>query len=312
LTSLDIFSGALTTFPASIGDLAKLKNLALDAYHVHRLPESFRKLSYVEYVHISMGRAEHTLMSDSRNREQQRTTDVADFDELKIMSWQYRRKHLEQYSLKKLETLLCSMPRNHDVGEEEKGIVKDIFCNRSIKLDRIFKWTPETIRRVVEVSDTFLEAWEEGFRKAKAMIDILYEQETDKDAFWDHYAVEITLAPQILIKDKKTGDWEYPYDGVYSALMDYLPDFELELQIGGGEYDPATKDESGFRRDPHISRDVNWIYEGFGDIDLKDHSICQAIHVLYSHCDWAKEDILKINNIQSEVKVIRLHDSGAF
>jgi Leucine-rich repeat (LRR) protein len=305
LTRLSIFSGALTIFPASIGNLKKLKSLALDAYHVHKLPESFKKLSYVKDLSISMGRDEQKMLLDSRNRKKQRNTAVVDFDELKDMSWQYRWKFLGQYSLKKLEALLCSVPRKRDVGDEEKEIVKAIVFNRGKKLNRAFKWTPETIKRVVEVNDTFLEAWEEGFSKAKAMIDILYENETDKASFWDNYAVEITLDPQILIKDNKTGDWEYPYGGVYSVLMDYLSDFELEIDIGGREYDPATKDESGFRQDPQISRDVNWIYEGFGDIDLKDHYICHAFHVLYSHYDWAKEDILKINSIESEVKVIR-------
>ncbi|MDR3200265.1 MAG: hypothetical protein LBT68_02290 [Spirochaetales bacterium] len=117
--------------------------------------------------------------------------------------------------------MLCSAPDHSSAADIEKEIVKDIFCKRC-RLNRRFSWTPENIKRVALVSDKFLAAWEEGFSRAKTMIDMLYEKETDKDAFWENHDVEIFLHPDILVKDEETGEWDSPCDNVYSVLLDYL------------------------------------------------------------------------------------------
>jgi hypothetical protein len=95
--------------------------------------------------------------------------------------------------------------------------------------------------------------------------------------------------------------------------MDYLDsEFELNIHIGENDYNPTTKDESGFREDIHICRDLSWNIEGFGDIDLAEQYICYAIHVLYSHNEWANKDILKINRISSRVKITFQGEGGIF
>jgi hypothetical protein len=76
--------------------------------------------------------------------------------------------------------------------------------------------------------------------------------------------------------------------------------FGLSIHIN---YDPLTKSEEDFRQNTFIKRDLSWNIEGFGDIDLADYYICYALHVLYSHNEWANEDICRINNILCEVKV---------
>jgi Leucine-rich repeat (LRR) protein len=311
LEHLDIFSGALTAFPESLWNLKKLKYLSLDAYHVKELPESFKKLSYVEQQSIDIGRKEPDYVRKSRNRQKKRSDTVVDFEELQYMGYQYRGKILEKYSLKELEALLCSAP-TYSVTENDKEIVKDILFKRSCRLNRRFSWTEENIKRIATVSDKFLAAWEEGFAKAKTMIDIFYEKETDKDAFWHNYTVEIILHPYIFAKDEKTGEWEYPYSGVYFVLTEYLPEWDLTMDIGGRDYNPATKDEKGFRENINSNHELSWNIEGFGDIDLKDQYICYAIHVLYSHNEWANKDILKINSIDAEIRVTYLHNSGVF
>jgi Leucine-rich repeat (LRR) protein len=310
LKHLDIFSGALAAFPESMGKLKKLETLWLDAYHVQELPASFEKLSYVKNKNINTGRKEQAVRSFLCAKK--RDASVPGFDELKYMSHKYRRKIFEKFSVRQLETLLCSAPRRHNAGELEKEIVKNIILVRCCRLNRKFKWTAENIRRITEVSDKFLAAWEEGFVKAKVVIDMLYEKAEDKDRFWDNYDAEIILDPEILLPDTVSGEFEYPVNGVYSVLMDYFnAEFELDLALSG-DYDPETKNENGFRENIHINHDLSWNIEGFGDIDLKDHYICYAIYVLYSHNNWANADILKINNISSEVRVTCLHNTGPF
>jgi hypothetical protein len=311
LKSLEIFSGVLTAFPESMGKLKNLKSLYLDAQMVIDLPDSFSKLSYVKQKHIVTGGRERKITYPSPVKKA--GTVAVDFDDLANMSGRYRRKILEACSLKELEALLRRAPHHFQTGETGKEIVLDILLRRKILLDRKFEWSPENIRRIVTVSDKFLAAWEAGFAKAKSIIDILYEKEPDKEAFWDNYAVEITLDPQILVKNPETGEFEYPGDTVYPVLVDYLAaEYELNISVGENDYNPATKDESGFREDSHVSRKLSWNIEGFGDIDLADQYICYAIHILYSHHEWANEDILKINYIDSQVEITHLSNGDIF
>jgi Leucine-rich repeat (LRR) protein len=308
LKSLEIFSGALTVFPKSMGKLRNLKSLYLDAHNVVNLPESFRELSYVKQKHIVTGGRERKIAYPSPVKRS--GTAAIDFDDLKYMSWRYRRKILGACSLKELEDLLHRAPHHFRAGETGKDIVRDILLRRKILLNRKFKWIPENIRRIATVSGKFLAAWEAGFAKAKSVIDVLYEKEPDKEAFWDNYDVELTLEPEILIKNPESSEFEYPDNTVYPVLIDYL-DSNNALNIGI-KYNPATKDESGFREDLHISRKLSWNIEGFGDIDLADQYICYAIHILYSHHEWANEDILRINSIDSQVSITRLSKGGIF
>jgi Leucine-rich repeat (LRR) protein len=308
LKNLYIFSGALTAFPKSIGRLRNLKSLYLDAHNVQSLPVSFWGLPYIRDKTIIIGGAEQEMLRPSRRH----TGKNADFENLKKMSYRYRWKILEIYSLKELETLIVSAPGRRKADETEKEIVGDMLRERRRRLNRKFKWTPENIDRAAAVSDMFLAAWEEGYAKAKFIIDALYEKETDKAAFWEKYEAEIILDPEILFPDTETGEPEYPRDNVYEVLMDYLDsEFEMNISINGDEdYNPVTKEERGFRENIHICRDLSWNIEGFGDIDLAGKYICYALHILYSDNEWANEDILKINSISSQVRITSRYDAG--
>jgi hypothetical protein len=77
-----------------------------------------------------------------------------------------------------------------------------------------------------------------------------------------------------------------------------------------GHYNPETKDEGSLREGIFLSRDLSWNIEGFGDIELADYYICYALHILYSHNNWAYEDILRINYIDAEVRVTQRMDTG--
>jgi Leucine-rich repeat (LRR) protein len=311
LKNLDIFSGALTAFPESMGTLRNLKSLRLDAQHVLKAPGSFRELSYVKERSIIIGGRGQNIENPSQAKKT--GASVVDFDDLMRMSWRYRWKILERCSLKALENLLRHAPHYYSAGVTEKEIVKNILLKRSRLLNRKFEWTRENISRIVQVSDKFLAAWEAGFAKAKSVIDILYENEPDKEAFRDKYGVEIILEPEIRVKNPDNGEFEYPDDTVYSVLMDYLAGgIDLTISINGNDYDPVTHDESGFWENSHVSRRLSWNIEGFGDIDLADQYICYAIHVLYSHHEWANEDILKISDINSRLTITHRSNSGVF
>jgi len=297
LKHLDIFSGALTSFPESIGNLKKLKHIELDAYNVKELPASFSKLSYIKNPNIEIGKKEPVL---AEKKNTVKKGNLLCFEDFLTMSWQYRGEILKSYSLKQLETLIISAPSRYEASKEDEELFKDIMLVRYCKIRDKFKWTEENKKRIAKVSDEFLKAWEDGYAKAKSIIDTLYEKEPNKDDFHKNYIIEIILHPDFLFDDEnkdEVRDME-----LYNKITSYL-NTDVDLNIFRIEYDPVTKKEDDFRADSYICRDLSWNIEGFGDIELKDYYICYAIHILYSHNNWAFSDIPKINSIGTEIRV---------
>jgi len=299
LEHLDIFSGALRNFPESMSRLKKLKRIGLDAYNVIEIPASFKKLSYVKNLQIDIGKKEPVLPQKKKSRRRV----PVNFEELLNMSYSYRRKILESYSIKQLEDLIRSL-NTYQISKEDRDLFKDIMLERYCRIRGKFKWTEENKKRIAKVSDEFLKAWEEGYSKAKIIIEALYEKEQDKKSFNDKYYIELILYPEFTFEDDELGEDEDYEDSdwrTYDVITTYLqPEVSLSICI---KYDPVTKDESDFRTNGHIKRDLSWNIEGFGDIDLKDYYICYAIHELYSHNDWAFSDIPKINSIRTEIQI---------
>ena len=294
LKSVNIFSGALTSLPESICNLKKLKTLSIDAYNVNKLPDTFKKLSYVKNPNVHIG-SEKPKFPQQKVIKKKRGIS---FDELTRMNYRYRWQILETYSVKELEALLRSAPYHNSASVGEKEVFKDIMMVRRNMLNRKFKWTDENKKRIAKVSDEFTKAWEDGYSKAKTLLETLYKKEKNKKSFKDNYAAEIILHPDV-VREEEGGLYTNP---LFDTIIGYL-NLEVDLNIYV-KYDPVTKNENSFRRSIHINRDLSWNIEGFGDIDLEGYYICYALHILYSHNEWAFEDIPKINRIAVEVRVI--------
>jgi Leucine-rich repeat (LRR) protein len=289
-----IVSGALTAFPESIGNLKELKYLSIDTYNVKKLPLSFNKLSYLKRSSVCIGKEEPAFMMNihskpSGNNKKRKI----DFNEFISMGHTYRWKLLESYSVKQIESLLKAAPRFNESSNEGKEVVRDFMMIRSRKLNKIFKWTDENIKQTVKTGGAFIKAWEDSFNKVKKMLEAL-EQTKEK------YHVEIILRPEIL--SDETDDIE-----LYSTMTNYLKaEYEMSICLN---FDSNNKEESlkkmeeDFNNDLNIRNELSWNIEGFGDIELKDHYICYALHTLYSHNNWAKGDIIKINNILAEIRI---------
>jgi Leucine-rich repeat (LRR) protein len=295
LKEIDIITGALTELPESMGSLRNLKSVRIDAYNVKKIPDSFKNLPNKKNIIIETGLSKPDLLW---NKDSYKKRGAPCFSELVFLSWRYRRELLKTYSIKQIETLLCSAPNYYNASGNDKELFKQIIAERSRRLNRKFKWTNENIKRIVKISDEFLKAWEDGFVRAKMMIDTLYENERDKDSFNDKYDLEITLDPVFMYEDDENED---PAVQLYETIFSYLnPEWEFNMSI---KYDPAAKNEEDFWGNIHISREQNWNILGLGDTELADQYICYALHILYDHYNWAFEDIMKINNISSEIKV---------
>jgi Leucine-rich repeat (LRR) protein len=294
LKSLDIFSGALIAFPESIGSLKKLVRLNLDTYNFKKLPGSFKKLSYIKYSKIQIGQNEQALQW---KKDTAKKSSPASFEEFLVMSGQYRKKIFKPYSIKQLEALLCSLPQDSASIKKGKELFKDIMLERKCKLKRKLALTDENKKRIAKVSNEFIKAWEDGFAKAKLIIEALYKKEKDKNTFRDKYCIEITLHPEIAFSNNEDNSKRK----LYYVITSYLnTEMELNMRI---KYDPITRNEDNFGENIHINWDFAWNFEGLRDIAIEGYKICYALNVLYSHNNWAFEDILRINNIVTEIRV---------
>ena len=294
LKSIYIFSGAMTALPESMEKLKNIECLNLDLHNLNELPDWLKVLPCAQEKHIQTAREEVSLYLPQKKRKLKLVSPY--FNDLAKMNYNHRWKILEAYPVKKIEAILCSAPSHWHASYEEKDVFKNIMLARRRKLNRKFRWTEENKKRVVKVSDGFLKAWEEGIAKAKAMLDFLYEK--DRDSFKKTKKAQITLYPEILIEVE---NGKLYANHLYDVITSYLnPEFELNMFI---EYDPETKDEEKLHKDIFICRDLSWNIEGFGDLELQDCYSSYSLHVLYSHNNWANEDVLKVNNIITEVRI---------
>ena len=218
-------------------------------------------------------------------------------------------QYLEYSSLEELEAVLLSCPRLRDATIDESDFAVSIMSKRFELLEKQFEPSLENILKVVNVSNKFLKAWEDGFIKAKSMIEALYEKEQNKPSFKGKYKAEIKLYPLVLYKNSNTGEWE-EQDDIYSIMMDYFDPVDgLCMYLA---YDPVTKDESNFWQNIRVSKETNWVNEYDMLKYFEDHYICYAIHELYDHNHWALQDIIKINNIEITVKILHRDTIGRF
>lgn len=298
LEEIDISSGVLTMLPESIGNLKNLKKITINASNVQELPTSFKNLSYVEKKEINI---------NSR-------VDIK-YENLGVMDDEDRKKALQRCSSRELDALLLSAPEFYfvmDGSEKDNEIVEDIIRARRKIMMGQFEPTLQNILRIVEVSDKFLKAWEEGFTRGKTILDLLYEKEQDKPFFTNKYFLEIKLYPDIYYKGCETGERRGLTDGDHDDFYTVMIHIFQKIFSLSVNYDPATKDERDFRDNLHISRKSNWADCPDMPDYFKGHYLCYAVHELYDRNGWAFQDIAKINNIKIAIQVNFEGELGIF
>ena len=208
---------------------------------------------------------------------------------------------LKNYTLKELEPLWLFVGKRltYLTSEEEKLAIQYILSKRFCLLRDEYKPTEKDVKEICRINDKFLEAWEESFSMVKAMADVLYERESDKNSFMDKYEFEIKLRPQVVCIDSKTGELDYQ-NSIYDVLSSFIDDIELHMDVF---YNPATRDESDFWNNPHISKETNWNTTCGVPDTFENYYISYSIHELYEHSDWTLQDIAKINNIYFDIKI---------
>jgi hypothetical protein len=223
------------------------------------------------------------------------------FKKIAAMNYDKRSAVIDKEPLERLEKLICSAL--HHGNSDEEDTYHSLILRRYARLRKKWTWTPENIQRVLAVSKLFSDAWEKAFVQAKNIIDTLYGQAENKAAFLEDYRLDITLEPGIWVQDTETGEWDIQTDtAAESVIYNFKYDVFLVIMLTKNDYNPETRDESGFRENINIKRDLNWnidgVFDGFED---EDGYICFSVYELVDN-NWAIQDVVQINRINIHIE----------
>lgn len=177
-------------------------------------------------------------------------------------------------------------------------ILDDILSQRCIKLNSNHVWSNENVQEIVRVSEMFASASEKAFMYAESIANDLGPKKT-KNEFLMEYEIEVKLNPYL--KGYKTS--ENSIDYFMFVLCEPLNKYLLTCDYSDNKY---------------FDRTDSWNGEPFWDENykplncFKDKYISYAIHELLDTHIWSFYDIMNIDKICVEVKVIHKSFMGDY
>jgi len=201
---------------------------------------------------------------------------------------------------------------------DKKSAVKSLLKHRCRYLNNKFSWTEPDKHRFLYVNENLLKAcetaWNEAFATAlqleermKQNVSLVWD-ETMKtieeyerrlkicDPFLRDYEIDVSINPY-----PKFGPPFNEDEDDLGYLLDYFAGLLLtDMSISHSHFEYRTE-----AKDWHllnIDKTYNW-NENIRHV-LKDDYICHAMHSLLGTRIWSYEDILSIDSIWSDVKVV--------
>ena len=208
---------------------------------------------------------------------------------------------LEKYDIKTLEQLALIL---YHTGISREGwscipldhilqILDEVLSERRIKLNENFVWTDEHVEEIVKASELLAFSSEKACMYAKSLQNELAAQENNNDFLMD-YEIEIKLCPYLKGYEDNEDNWG---DCFMYVLCE--PIIKRHKNVLTCRYDD----------DKYFDRSESWnTDENFRPLDcFKDKYISYAIHELRDETWWSFQDIISIDRVCAEVKV--LHQS---
>jgi hypothetical protein len=200
---------------------------------------------------------------------------------------------LDIFSVEELEHLAIN-------GKYEK--MGNVLQTRKRKLDSELRWTPENIEKLLVLDSKFISCFEKMTAEAISIYETLDERIKNNDAFLQYFNLDMKVTPSILVPDAE-GELAEPEEGIYQVLMENLPKFILSKETCG-DLDSDMDKNMDYFADLYLDKSHNWSeYDGLRHGELSKYYISYAIHDLHHHTLLSIPDILKINQLWSEVTV---------
>ena len=208
---------------------------------------------------------------------------------------------VKKHSIETLELLATELYEGQFLEKERHHILCTILKERATKLNKNFEWTDENRKRLLEINDKFMQIFEVAYDEALTVAQGLENRIKNNDKFITDYEIEIKINA-------------YMHDQFYDndlSMFGYVlsePEFDT-ISHRFGYLSPIDEQKE---TPIYLDKSLNWNIEYFED-NFKDNYICCQIHELLDNY-WSFYDILNINKIWTDVKVIhqqicKLYDS---
>ncbi|MCL2074389.1 MAG: hypothetical protein FWH18_10730 [Marinilabiliaceae bacterium] len=208
---------------------------------------------------------------------------------------------LKERTMEELENDIITRWKHAEKKTEADEQLEEYLDIRRYKMNKNFEWTPENIDKLLALNQKFISCFEKLIEEATPVVKALQKSINDKDSFLHDFEIEANIKPSILVSDED-GEMCEPDDGIEQILMANLPEHILN-------FNPKHYIiEDNINNNIHFNKELSWNIEWLDKIS-DDHYICYAIHELCHHTCWSIPDILKINNLWSQLRVVYQNDS---
>jgi hypothetical protein len=205
------------------------------------------------------------------------------------------RKELETYTIEQLEEMILNrMILNRWNISKTMDDELDVYLEtRQRKINKTFEWTPENMEKLLQLNQKLINCFEKLKKEAKPVVEALQKRVDEKDDFLHDFEIEARVRVFILVPDED-GELDEPENGIERVLHDSMPEFVLSVGVNSIEL---------LNDIIYLEKDVNWnIFAPFKE-KFSEHFISYAIHDLYDHTYLSLPDILRINQLWTELEI---------
>ena len=205
-------------------------------------------------------------------------------------------KKFESCTVEQLEEVILA---HWDEVQEVDQKLKDYMAIRQWKINDAFEWSPENMEKFLSLNQQLISCFEKIKKEAEAIIQTLQKRIDGEDDFLNGFYIDACVTPYIYVPDEVGTFWEAE-NGMEMILSEALNEFELP------RLDWISKVED-LNDIIYLNRNCNCNKEPHFKGKFEGHFISHAMHDLYDHSCWSFSDIIRINKLWTEIKVIHQH-----
>jgi hypothetical protein len=208
------------------------------------------------------------------------------------------RNKLETYTVEQLEDIILS---RWDASGKVDDELETYLCARKWKINDAFKWTLDNMEKLLHLNQKLIECFEKLRDEAKPVIQTFQKRIKEKDVFLHDFDMEARITPYIYVPDEN-GKLNEAESGMERILTDTINEYVVLFNwfVEGVEGENIGEIL-------YLNKRQNWSDDPVFNGKFDGHFISQSIHDLYDHTYWSFPDILKINHLWAELRVVHQH-----
>ncbi|MDR1895530.1 MAG: hypothetical protein LBR10_01915 [Prevotellaceae bacterium] len=206
------------------------------------------------------------------------------------------REKLETYTVEQLEAMILSRWNASETVDDE---LEDYLSARKRKINDAFEWTPDNIEKLLRLNQKLIGCFEKLRDEAKSIVKTFQKRIKEKDEFLHDFDIEARITPYIYVPDEN-GNLNEAELGMERILTDSLNEYTVLYHW----YDVEGENIGDML---YLDKEQNWNDDPQFEGKFDGHFISQSIHDLYDHTCWSFLDILKINHLWADLRVVHQH-----